>query len=90
VENRVPAVRSTTSGQTVSIDPNGRVTAMASPFSREYLAVTVPLVDSEEGWKKTVYTRFGDWFGVLSVFVAITGLLLGTMKKVLKWQKQKK
>jgi apolipoprotein N-acyltransferase len=89
VENRVPAVRSTTSGQTVSIDPNGRVTAMAPPFSREYLAVTVPLVDGDN-WQKTVDTCFGEWFGVFSVIVAVIGLLWGVIRKVMKWQKQKK
>jgi apolipoprotein N-acyltransferase len=92
VENRVPAVRATASGQTVSIDPNGRVTAMAPPFSQEYLAVTVPLVDTDGGrsWNKTIYPRFGDWFGVLSVMAAIIGLLFGTIRKGMVWQKQKK
>ena len=34
VENRVPTVRSTTTGQTCIIDPNGRILAMAEPFAR--------------------------------------------------------
>jgi apolipoprotein N-acyltransferase len=113
VENRVPAVRSTASGQTVGIDPNGRVTAMAPPFSQEYLVVNVPLVDvcesklktatavvdvppdsttfaATNSWRPTIYTRFGDWFGVLSVIIAIIGLLLGIVNKGMVWRKQKK
>jgi apolipoprotein N-acyltransferase len=79
VENRVPAVRATASGQTALIDPNGRVAAMAKPFSEEFLAVDVPVVKE---WKKTVYTRAGDWCGVLAVGAALGGLGGGLGKRI--------
>lgn len=71
VENRVPTVRSTTTGQTCIIDPNGTITAMAEPFTETYLTGSIPIMDKS---KKTLYTRFGDYVGV--IFAVASGLLL--------------
>ena len=69
VENRRSMVRSTASGQTCAIDPNGKILAMAEPFSENYLFAELPIVSPE-----TVYTRHGDYLG--RVFTASAFILL--------------
>ncbi len=73
VENRVPTVRSTASGQTVYIDPNGVIQAQAEPFSETYLTVEIPVMNQ----KPTVYTRFGDFAGTLSVWISLLLIAAG-------------
>jgi len=70
VENYRPIVRSTVTGQTCAIDPNGRITAMAKPFMETYLNVAVPLVN-----KTVVYTLYGDYLGIFFVFMALSLLI---------------
>ncbi len=70
VENRVPSVRSTASGQTCIIDPNGRITAMAEPFTETYLVGDIPVLNKS---KKTLYTQYGDYAGK---FFAAAALIL--------------
>jgi len=82
VENNRPMVRSTSSGQTCAIDPNGRIIAMADPFKETYLNVTIPLVSSTH----TIYTTYGDYFGAGVVILALTLLIIKalwcTMRKL--------
>ena len=72
VENYRPMVRSTTSGQTCAIDPNGRVTAMAEPFTETWINVTIPLVKGT-----TLYTLYGDYLAIAFTFAAVSLLLFG-------------
>ncbi|MCL1994321.1 MAG: apolipoprotein N-acyltransferase [Spirochaetes bacterium] len=72
VENRRPMVRSTASGQTAAIDPAGRILAMAPPFEEAWLNAQIPLARRD-----TLYTRFGDYFGVFFAILAIGLLLFG-------------
>ncbi|MBO5124713.1 MAG: apolipoprotein N-acyltransferase [Spirochaetaceae bacterium] len=81
VENRVPTVRSTTTGQTCIIDPNGRILAMAEPFVETYLVGSIPVLDKTE---KTVYTRLGDYVGVIFALAAILLLLAGLLARMLR------
>jgi len=74
VENYRPMVRSTSSGQTCAIDPNGRVTAMSPPFKENWLNVSVPLVKGD-----TLYTRYGDFTGVFFTFTAVILLLFAAV-----------
>ena len=67
VENRVSSVRATASGQTCIIDPNGRITAMAEPFTETYLVGSFPV---NSNVKKTIYTRYGDFVGIFFVYAA--------------------
>ena len=69
VENRRAVVRSTNGGMTVTVDPDGRLLQMLEPFTDAYLIGTVPVVDGP----RTLYTRWGDWFGVAAL---VTGLAL--------------
>jgi apolipoprotein N-acyltransferase len=80
VENRIPAVRATASGQTAIIDPNGKVIAMAEPFTETYLIGEIPVLDRT---KKTVYTRWGDYVGVLFVFFAVATLGFGGLRRLM-------
>jgi len=84
VENRVPTVRSSTSGQTCVIYPDGKVIKEAAPFCKAFVVADVPVM---EGMKETFYTRYGDLFAF--AVLGITGLLLiiGCVKGIIKsWQ----
>jgi apolipoprotein N-acyltransferase len=70
VENRRAMVRSTASGQTCVIMPDGRVAAESEPFRENHLTVRVPLIDGA-----TVYTALGDYFPVLCLAAAVIVLL---------------
>ncbi|GHV76585.1 apolipoprotein N-acyltransferase 1 [Spirochaetia bacterium] len=80
VENSRSMVRSTSSGQTCAIDPNGRILAMAEPFTEARLTVEVPVITRE-----TLYTRWGDlWaklFTLAAAIVLILGIGLSIMRK---------
>ncbi|MDR1748256.1 MAG: apolipoprotein N-acyltransferase [Spirochaetaceae bacterium] len=83
VENRIPSVRATASGQTSIVDPNGRVVTMAEPFTETWLTGTIPVRNMN---RKTVYTRYGDFLGISftlgSVIILITaGLIRGIRNK---------
>ncbi|MCL2374179.1 MAG: apolipoprotein N-acyltransferase [Treponema sp.] len=69
VENRRSMIRSTSSGMTCAINPNGRITAMAEPFAETWLVAEVPVVTAS-----AFYTRHGDWLGIF--FAAAAGAML--------------
>jgi apolipoprotein N-acyltransferase len=79
VENRCSMIRSTASGQTCAIDPNGRVLAMAEPFVETYLNVEIPLVKPA-----ALYTRWGDVPGVVFTAAAVAVLLTGIILTILR------
>jgi apolipoprotein N-acyltransferase len=85
VENRRSMVRSTASGQTCAIDPNGRVLAMAEPFTESWITVEVPIVDTE-----TLYTFYGDLWAWIFTILAFTALLLGSVRYTINRIKIKK
>jgi apolipoprotein N-acyltransferase len=78
VENRRSMVRSTASGQTCAVDPNGAVTAMAPPFSEEWITVTVPVVR-----EPALYTRYGDFLALGFTLAAFVLLILGAIKSII-------
>ncbi|MCL2190915.1 MAG: apolipoprotein N-acyltransferase [Treponema sp.] len=80
IENRRSAVRSTASGQTAGIDPNGRIVAMAPPFAEAWLTVSVPIVRD----RTTIYTRFGDFLGAAFAFAAALLLIIGAVLCIIK------
>ncbi|MDR0623744.1 MAG: apolipoprotein N-acyltransferase [Treponema sp.] len=83
VENRRSMARSTASGQTCAVDPNGRITAMAPPFTESWITVEVPVMKGT-----TLYTRYGDFLAW--VFTAAAGalLILGFVCHILKVAKK--
>jgi apolipoprotein N-acyltransferase len=72
VENGRSMVRATASGQTCGITPDGRVIAMAPPFTEAWLTVAVPVVKND-----TVYTRRGDFLAAGFTAAAAALLLFG-------------
>ncbi len=74
VENRVPLVRATASGQTAAVNPNGKVVAMLSPFSESWLIADIPLVPQEQ---RTLYGLWGDLWGNLFLFSSMFFLAAG-------------
>lgn len=79
VENRLPLVRSTASGQTCYVDPNGVVASMAPPFSEAFLVVDVPALS---GYRATPYGFWGDFWGMLFAAGAATLLIIGLLTKL--------
>jgi apolipoprotein N-acyltransferase len=79
VENRRSMVRSTASGQTCGIDPNGRIIAMAPPFTEAALIVEVPVITVN-----SLYTRFGDFLAFIFVGVAIILLIFGALSYIIR------
>lgn len=71
IENRRSVVRSTNSGMTVIIDPDGRILKSLKPFTEGYLVGDVPVYDGTV----TLYTVLGNWFAFL--FLALSAILLG-------------
>jgi apolipoprotein N-acyltransferase len=70
VENRRSMVRSTASGQTCSVDPNGKVLALAPPFTESWLTAEVPVLDFN-----SLYTRWGDRLALIFVVTAFALLI---------------
>jgi apolipoprotein N-acyltransferase len=70
IEHRRYMVRATNSGISAVVDPLGRVVAQTGMLTRENLRYDVHMLDVD-----TVYTRFGDWPGWLSL-AAIVWMLI--------------
>lgn len=79
VENRVPLVRSTASGQTCMFDPNGRLVAMAPAFEETYLVCEVPVLTD---LSPTPYRRWGDLWGILFTAFSAGILVFGILTRL--------
>lgn len=73
VENRVPSVRSTSSGQTCAIDPNGKITNMAASFCETFIISSIPIIEKDRDM--TIYCKIGDLCAYLPLFLTIVFLL---------------
>lgn len=85
VENGVPSVRSTASGVTCIINPNGRIEKAAPEFCEAYVIGKIPVISDNE---QTIYTRSGDLAGmaeaVLAAFILIIQTIVVIIKKIRK------
>jgi apolipoprotein N-acyltransferase len=79
VENSRSMVRSTASGQTCAIDPNGRIIAMAEPFAEASLVVDLPVVS-----RSAPYTLWGDLWAKLFTAAALVMLILGIGRGIMR------
>jgi apolipoprotein N-acyltransferase len=77
VENRKSLIRSTTSGITCAIDPNGRITSLLESGRAGFLIASVPVRSGEY----TPCTVWGDAWAVVIVAVSIIGLAVGGVIK---------
>jgi apolipoprotein N-acyltransferase len=80
IENRIPAVRSTASGQTCIIDPNGRIQKMAVPFTQTWIAGEIPVIRADI--KPTLYVLTGDIVGRFFVVISVILLAAGIVFKI--------
>lgn len=84
VENRVPTVRSTASGVTCIISPNGQIEKSAPEFCEAYVIGKIPVLEQNE---QTTFTRFGDIAGIaeagLSAFILLIQTIVVIIKKII-------
>lgn len=80
VENRVPSVRSTASGVTCIIDPNGRVVKSAPEFCQAYVIGKIPVINES---KTTVYTKTGDIAGMMSAGLSLLILIIQSITAII-------
>ncbi|MCF7927524.1 MAG: apolipoprotein N-acyltransferase, partial [Spirochaetales bacterium] len=80
VENRRSVVRSTNGGITCTIDANGKIRTTLEPFIEGYLVDEVPVYTEDD----TIYTRWGEWFGLLMLFGGLGLLVLGAVLRLTK------
>ncbi|NLM01463.1 MAG: apolipoprotein N-acyltransferase [Treponema sp.] len=83
VENRVSSVRSTSSGQTCIIDPNGKILKMAPSQTETFITGSFPVLSKNS---KTVYTILGDYVG--KIFTALALIIFAFA--FIKLKKEKK
>lgn len=87
VENRVPLVRATASGQTCIIDPNGKIVAMAEPFTETSLIGDIPVMTDASS---TPYTIYGDLIGKIFAVLGFLFLVIGLLTKIIRKTKIRK
>ncbi len=80
IENRRSLVRSTNSGMTAIIDPDGRVLSLLEPFTSDYLVGNVPVYTE----RSTVYTAYGDWFAYLSIIIGLFLFITGITRSIIR------
>ncbi len=78
VENRRVLLRSTASGLTGWVDPQGRLRASLPGYTEGYLIVDVPLAPPVS----TFYTRYGDWFPQAAGSLLLGFLLLSAVSSL--------
>ena len=77
-ENRRSMVRSTNSGITAWVDPNGVIQDELPPFVADVMLASVPVYNSSV----TLYTLWGDWFAWICLIGAFSGLSAGFIQRL--------
>ncbi len=70
IETRLPMIRSTNTGISTLILPDGEITSPTQLFHPEILNVRVPITDPIP----TLIKLWGDWFGIFALFCGGLGL----------------
>lgn len=83
VENHIPVVISSVSGQTAVIQENGQLSSMAMPFSKTYVIDQIPLIP--KGEKTTFYNRIGDIFGYGTAFLLLILLIIRIFIAIIRY-----
>ena len=68
IENGLPLIRCSNNGLTCWVDSHGRIRdfyrdATGSIYSAGYLTAEIPLLNAAQSSGRTIYHRYGDWFG---------------------------
>jgi apolipoprotein N-acyltransferase len=71
IENNRWVLRDTNTGTTTSIDPYGRVVALAPRNQRTRLLAPYGIISAQ-----TFYTRHGDWFAWMCAIISLLGILV--------------
>lgn len=79
VENRVPLVRATASGQSCYVDPNGRVVIMGNAFEKLWIVADIPVMET---MVMTPYRLWGDIWGIFFAVAGIAAILAGLLTKL--------
>lgn len=87
VENRIPSVRSTATGETCIIDQNGQIKKMAADFCKSYVIGQVDVMDSS--FNPSVYTLCGDIFGKAEILLLSVILIIQILNVIIKKIKTK-
>ncbi|BDC93442.1 apolipoprotein N-acyltransferase [Treponema bryantii] len=82
VENRLPFLRSSVTGQTVYINQQGKIVEMLDPFTSGVITVNVPMLKNP---KRTIYGVIGDLTGIVSVLICT----LSFIYKIIKIKRRK-
>ena len=87
VENGIPSVRSTTSGVTCIINPDGKVLKTAAEFCPSYIIGRIPLMNNSE---KTAFSKIGDIAGYVEFALALIILIMQTFIVIINKIRNKK
>lgn len=82
VENQIPSVRSTTSGQTCIIDVNGKIISMCDPFTSSYVVGSIPVIPQYQ--EESFYTKNGDIFAIIVCFTFLFLLIIRTILVIIR------
>ena len=90
VENRIFMVRCANTGVSCFIDPYGRITARVEDQKGEDLFVRGVLTETVRPMeRRTIFTRYGDWFVWVSSVVSAAFLVIALFRKKSHIQKTK-
>ncbi len=78
VENRLPFLRSSVTGQTVYINQKGKIVEMLEPFTSGVMTVKVPM---QKNPMRTLYGVFGDFVGIFSIIVCALSFIYKIIMK---------
>lgn len=76
IENRRYFAQATNMGYSFLLNPKGEIVAKTSQLGNDILFSDISLLN-----KKTIYTKFGDWFVILSTVMVILTLILWYNKR---------
>ena len=82
VENHVPMIISSVSGQTAFINQKGQLKAMANSFTKTYVISELPVIPLEQ--KPTVYNIIGDIFGYGAAILLLVVLIIRGLIAIIK------
>ncbi len=75
IENRIPTLRSTNTGISALILPDGEITQASGIYTEEIINARIPIIENTP----TLYKALGEWVGILSLLFSLGWLALQTI-----------